>query len=114
MILIALIVGTTVEAIGLWAMFLTALAGPLATRSTGRADPRARLSGHYRFPRHAIDVAAELSDRIYEGPFDLLLDLILAEEVDIHEVNLARIVDAYLVEIERIQALDLIWPPSSC
>jgi len=55
-----------------------------------------------------IDVAAELSDRTYEGPFDLLLQLILAEEVDIHEVNLARIVDAYLVEIERIQAaLDL-------
>ena len=54
----------------------------------------------------AIDVAAELSDRTYEGPFDLLLQLILAEEVDIHEVNLARIVDAYLAEIERMQALD--------
>jgi segregation and condensation protein A len=55
----------------------------------------------------AIDVAAELPDRVYEGPFDLLLHLILAEEVDIHEVSLARIVDAYLVEIERLQQLDL-------
>ena len=55
----------------------------------------------------AIDVAAELSDRTYEGPFDLLLQLILAEEVDIHEVSLARIVDAYLAEIERLQAVDL-------
>jgi len=55
----------------------------------------------------AIDVAAQLSDRTYEGPFDLLLQLILAEEVDIHEVSLARIVDAYLAEIERMQALDL-------
>jgi segregation and condensation protein A len=55
----------------------------------------------------AIEVAAELSDRTYEGPFDLLLQLILAEEVDIHEVSLARIVDAYLAEIERMQALDL-------
>ena len=54
-----------------------------------------------------IDVAAELSDRTYEGPFDLLLQLILADEVDIHEVSLARIVDAYLVEIERMQDLDL-------
>jgi segregation and condensation protein A len=53
----------------------------------------------------AIDVAAELSDRTYEGPFDLLLRLILAQEVDIHEVTLARIVDAYLAEIERMQAL---------
>jgi segregation and condensation protein A len=54
-----------------------------------------------------IDVAAELSDRTYEGPFDLLLQLILADEVDIHEVSLARIVDAYLAEIERMQSLDL-------
>ena len=56
-----------------------------------------------------IDVEAELSDRTYEGPFDLLLQLILADEVDIHEVNLARIVDAYLGEIERIRqdGLDL-------
>jgi segregation and condensation protein A len=55
----------------------------------------------------AIDVATELSDRTYEGPFDLLLQLILAEEVDIHEVSLARIVDAYLAEIERLQHVDL-------
>jgi len=55
----------------------------------------------------AIEVAAELSDRTYEGPFELLLQLILAEEVDLYEVSLARIVDAYLAEIERLQALDL-------
>jgi segregation and condensation protein A len=55
----------------------------------------------------AIDVAAQLPDRVYEGPFDLLLQLILAEEVDIHQVHLARIVDAYLAEIERLQRLDL-------
>jgi segregation and condensation protein A len=55
----------------------------------------------------AIDVAAELSDRTYEGPFDLLLQLILAEEVDLYEVSLSRIVDAYLTEIERLHALDL-------
>ena len=55
----------------------------------------------------AIDVAAELADRTYEGPFDLLLRLILAEEVDIHEVSLARIVDAYLAELDRMEELDL-------
>jgi len=51
----------------------------------------------------AIDVATS----VYEGPFDLLLHLILKEQVDIHEVSLARIVDAYLCEIERLQAIDL-------
>lgn len=55
----------------------------------------------------AVDVEAQLADRVYEGPFDLLLQLILADEVDIHEVSLARIVDAYLAEVERLQQLDL-------
>ncbi|MBA3288444.1 MAG: segregation/condensation protein A [Acidimicrobiia bacterium] len=55
----------------------------------------------------AVDVAAQLPDRVYEGPFDLLLHLILADEVDIHQVSLARIVESYLAELERMQGLDL-------
>lgn len=43
----------------------------------------------------------------YSGPFDLLLQLILKEQVDIYEVDLAIIVDRYLAEIERMQGLDL-------
>ena len=62
----------------------------------------------------SIEVAAELSDRTYEGPFDLLLQLILAEEVDLYEVNLARIVDAYLAEIESCRPSTSTSPPSSC
>ncbi len=48
-----------------------------------------------------------VSTPVYEGPFDLLLHLILREQVDIYEVSLSHIVDAYLVEIERLQHLDL-------
>ena len=44
---------------------------------------------------------------MYEGPLDLLLQLILKEQVDLYEVDLATIVDAYLAEVERLQALDL-------
>ena len=47
-----------------------------------------------------VDVATP----VYEGPFDLLLQLILKEQVDIYEVNLSTIVDAYLLEIEKMQA----------
>src|SRR3954463_4763426 len=49
----------------------------------------------------------EVQTPVYEGPFDLLLHLILREQVDIYEVSLSRIVDAYLVEIERMQSIDL-------
>jgi segregation and condensation protein A len=52
-------------------------------------------------------MATRVETPVYEGPFDLLLQLILAEEVDLYEISLARIVDAYLAEIERMQALDL-------
>ena len=48
-----------------------------------------------------------VSTPVFEGPFDLLLHLILREQVDIHEVSLSHIVDAYLAEIERMQELDL-------
>jgi segregation and condensation protein A len=52
-------------------------------------------------------VAYEVSTAVYEGPFDLLLHLILKEQVDLYEVSLAAIVDAYLAEIERLPAVDL-------
>jgi segregation and condensation protein A len=52
-------------------------------------------------------MSIDVSTPIYEGPFDLLLQLILQEEVDIYEIHLAHIVDRYLAEIERLHALDL-------
>ena len=39
---------------------------------------------------------------VFEGPFDLLLHLILREQVDIYEISLSTIVDAYLVELDRM------------
>lgn len=50
-----------------------------------------------------VDVATP----VYEGPFDLLLQLILKEQVDIYEINLSTIVDAYLGELEKLAELDL-------
>jgi segregation and condensation protein A len=44
---------------------------------------------------------------VFEGPFDLLLHLILRERVDLYEVKLADIVDAYLAELARLATPDL-------
>jgi segregation and condensation protein A len=49
----------------------------------------------------------EVSTPVFEGPFDLLLHLILKEEVDLWEISLARIVDAFVAEVERMQRVDL-------
>jgi segregation and condensation protein A len=44
---------------------------------------------------------------VFEGPFDLLLHLILAEQVDLYEISLATIVDGYLGELGRMEELNL-------
>ena len=54
-----------------------------------------------------VSTPVHVTTPVYEGPFDLLLQLILKEDVDLYEIDLAKIVDAYLAEVERMQALDL-------
>ena len=49
----------------------------------------------------------EVHTPVFDGPFDLLLHLILREQVDLYEINLSEIVDAYLHELERMERLDL-------
>jgi segregation and condensation protein A len=59
------------------------------------------------FDKYARKVAIDVATPVYEGPFDLLLHLILREEVDIHEISLSTIVDAYLAELLKMNELDL-------
>ena len=51
----------------------------------------------------------EVSTPVFEGPFDLLLHLIVRDQVDLYEVSLATIVDAYLRELTKLRSggLDL-------
>ena len=49
----------------------------------------------------------EVSTPVFEGPFDLLLHLIMREQVELYDVSLTRIVDAYLVELERMETFSL-------
>ena len=52
-------------------------------------------------------MAYEVVTPVFDGPFDLLLHLILREQVELWDIDLSRIVDAYLVELERLDGLDL-------
>jgi segregation and condensation protein A len=49
----------------------------------------------------------EVHTPVFDGPFDLLLHLILREQVDLYEINLSEIVDVYLVELDKMERLDL-------
>jgi len=44
---------------------------------------------------------------IYEGPLDLLLDLIRKQEMDIHNIPIARITSQYLDYLHQLEELDI-------
>jgi segregation and condensation protein A len=52
-------------------------------------------------------VPYEVSTPVFEGPFDLLLHLITRQQVDIYEVSLSAIVDAYVAHLDQLRLLDL-------
>ena len=49
----------------------------------------------------------QVQTSVFDGPFDLLLHLILREQVDLYEVSLSALVEAYLAELEKMGTLDL-------
>ncbi len=44
---------------------------------------------------------------IYEGPLDLLLDLIRKQEIDIHNIPIAKITQQYLDYLHQLEKLDI-------
>jgi segregation and condensation protein A len=44
---------------------------------------------------------------VYEGPLDLLLDLIRKQDIDIYDIPIAKITAQYLAYVEKIRELDV-------
>ena len=44
---------------------------------------------------------------VYEGPLDLLLDLIRKQDIDIYDIPIAKITAQYLTYVERLRELDV-------
>ncbi len=66
------------------------------------------MPGARRPYRYSGRVPYTVSTPVFEGPFDLLLHLITREQVDLWEVSLSSIVDAYVSTLEEMRAaLDL-------
>ena len=73
-----------------------------------RSDPAARVAGNL------AHVAYKVHTDVFEGPFDLLLQLITEQQVDLYEVGLADIVDAFLRRGRGDRGSTSKSPPSSC
>ena len=48
-----------------------------------------------------------VSTQVYSGPFDLLLQLVTRQKVDIGAISISGVAEQYLAEVQRIEALDL-------
>jgi segregation and condensation protein A len=72
---------------------------PAATNGrTDTANPEKQASD---FP-FAVTVGS-----VYEGPLDLLLDLIRKQDIDIYDIPIAKITAQYLAYVERLRHLDV-------
>ena len=48
-----------------------------------------------------------LVSEVYDGPLDLLLDLIRKQDIDIYDIPIAKITEQYLKYVENMQQLDV-------
>lgn len=48
-----------------------------------------------------------VATQAYTGPFDLLLQLVLRQKVDIGAISISEVAEQYLAEVDRMEALDL-------
>jgi len=46
-------------------------------------------------------------EQTFQGPMDLLLHLVREQEVDIHEVDIHRVIDGYLAHIKALREIDI-------
>lgn len=46
-------------------------------------------------------------EQVFQGPMDLLLHLVREQEVDIHEIEITRVIDGYLKYLRDLQEIDI-------
>ena len=73
-----------------------------ATAANSGANPAAHSPKKESDFPFAVSVA-----EVYEGPLDLLLDLIRKQDIDIYDIPIARITAQYLAYVEKLRELEV-------
>src|SRR3984957_4297703 len=68
--------------------------------------PSASLSTERKKEQNDSPFSVAVTD-VYDGPLDLLLDLIRKQDIDIYDIPIARITAQYLAHVEKIRELDV-------
>jgi segregation and condensation protein A len=74
---------------------------PVAASVPETTSPKTTHREENDFP-FAVDLGG-----VYEGPLDLLLDLIRKQDINIYDIPIAKITAQYLIYVERIKELDV-------
>ena len=78
----------------------------VANRTAAAVPIKETKSGGTKQEESDSPFAVSVTD-IYEGPLDLLLDLIRKQDIDIYDIPIARITGQYLAYVEKIRELDV-------
>ena len=85
---------------------------PVATDASRAAQPSSGSAARPGTPAPSsrkesdFPFAVSVSD-VYEGPLDLLLDLIRKQDIDIYDIPIAKITAQYLAYVEKLRELDV-------
>ena len=78
-----------------------------APQATPPAEPKLDAAALARKKRAEESPFAITVGEVYDGPLDLLLDLIRKQDIDIYDIPIAQITAQYLQYVERIKQLDV-------
>jgi segregation and condensation protein A len=89
---------------------------PEDTESTPGPEPTAASAPHHHYEKTAADLRKEeesafpfsvIVGQVYEGPYDLLLDLVRRQNIDIYDIPIAKITAQFLAYVEHLKVSDV-------
>jgi len=75
---------------------------PREAQSADRAGPAGRA-----VPEESASPFSVTVDQVYDGPYDLLLDLVRKQNIDIYDIPIAKITAQFLAYVEHLKASDV-------
>jgi segregation and condensation protein A len=75
---------------------------PSAPKATPKPAPKPKKAEEEQFSPFDVMVA-----KVYDGPLDLLLDLIRKQDIDIYDIPIARITAQFLAYVNQLKASDV-------
>jgi segregation and condensation protein A len=89
---------------------------PEATEATPTPDHTAVPAPSHHYEKTAADLRKEeesafpfsvIVGQVYEGPYDLLLDLVRKQNIDIYDIPIAKITAQFLAYVEHLKVSDV-------